>query len=224
MAATGVLSVRSYGASHGSHSHAHHQVLVGLTGALELEVSGRGHRLLAGDALLVPRGEVHDFESQAGSHCLVLDSDDMRWDACTPAPGRPQRVQALAGGLARALRQGDAPADAGALLVNAWMPVAAGARPQRAIDWQALAHWAHPRLQHGVRVADLAAQVHLSVSQFAQRCEQAQGLRPLAWLRLQRLVRARQLRDAGLPVADVARRAGYRSPSALTAALRRAGL
>jgi transcriptional regulator GlxA family with amidase domain len=47
---------------------------------------------------------------------------------------------------------------------------------------------------------------------------------PLEWLRLQRLTRARQLRDAGLAVKDVARRTGYRSPSALTAALRRSGL
>jgi AraC-like DNA-binding protein len=41
------------------------------------------------------------------------------------------------------------------------------------------------------------------------------------WLRQQKLARARQLRALGLPVAEVARRTGYRSPSALTAALRR---
>jgi transcriptional regulator GlxA family with amidase domain len=47
---------------------------------------------------------------------------------------------------------------------------------------------------------------------------------PLEWLRMQRLAKARQLRDAGMAVKDVARRTGYRSPSALTAALRRRGL
>jgi len=43
----------------------------------------------------------------------------------------------------------------------------------------------------------------------------------MQWLRAQRLARAQQLRALGLPVAEVARRTGYRSPSALTAALKR---
>ena len=41
---------------------------------------------------------------------------------------------------------------------------------------------------------------------------------------LQRLAQARIWRAAGMGVADTARRAGYRSPSALTAALRREAL
>jgi len=44
------------------------------------------------------------------------------------------------------------------------------------------------------------------------------------WLRSQRLLQARLLRDGGLPVAEAARRCGYRSPSALTAAMRRESL
>ena len=70
-------------------------------------------------------------------------------------------------------------------------------------------------------VADLANQVFLSASQFTQRCHEMHGTTPMHWLRTQRLAHARQLRDSGLAVADVARRTGYRSPSALTAALRR---
>ncbi len=70
-------------------------------------------------------------------------------------------------------------------------------------------------------MADLAAQVHLSPAQFAARCRQEQGLAAMAWLRGLRLEQAQWLRTRGLPVAEVARRTGYRSPSALTAALRR---
>jgi len=40
-------------------------------------------------------------------------------------------------------------------------------------------------------------------------------------VRAHRLAAARRLRSAGMPVAEVARRCGYRSPSALTAALKR---
>ena len=43
------LSVRAYGASHGCHDHGHFQILVGLEGALELEIAGRGQRIAAGD-------------------------------------------------------------------------------------------------------------------------------------------------------------------------------
>ena len=92
----------------------------------------------------------------------------------------------------------------------------------RKIDWVSLA--ASGRLRIGMlplAVADLAAQVHLSSSQFATRCRQETGSSPMQWLRLQRLAHARQLQMRGLSVAESARRSGYRSPSALTAALRR---
>lgn len=67
----------------------------------------------------------------------------------------------------------------------------------------------------------MAGQAHLSPSQFAARCREEQGQSAMAWLRSQRLEHARLLRSGGVPVAEVARRTGYRSPSALTAALRR---
>jgi transcriptional regulator GlxA family with amidase domain len=106
--------------------------------------------------------------------------------------------------------------------METWLPMGNRcARPRRAIDWPALAEWAQARLSEPLTVADLAAQVFLSPSQFALRCHEAHGMSAMQWLRLQRLTRARLLRDGGLAVAEVARRTGYRSPSALTAALRR---
>jgi AraC-like DNA-binding protein len=87
----------------------------------------------------------------------------------------------------------------------------------------ALADWAQARWRAPLGVAELAAVACLSPSQFAQRCRDEQGTSPMGWLRAQRLSHARQLRLAGLGVAETARRTGYRSPSALTAALRRQG-
>lgn len=218
------LSLRAYGASHGSHSHAHHQLLVGLEGILELEVEGRGSRVGAGDALLVPAGERHDFASAAGSRCLVLDSADPLWAECGALPHRPRQVAALAHYLSLALPQSLAFAHAPALLLDAWRAPQAPIRPRRRIDWEALGAWVQARLHQPVSVADLAQRAFLSPSQFALRCHEAHGLSPLQWLRLQRLQRARLLRAQGLAVQEVARRTGYRSPSALTAALRRSGL
>jgi AraC-like DNA-binding protein len=224
--AHGHLSLRDYGPSHGSHSHAHFQVLVGLQGALDLEVEGRGHRIGAGEGLVVAPGERHDFESARGSRCLVLDTTDAMWARCATAPMNMPQVSALAGYLAQAVQRGQplARLHGPALLLEAWSPPPAAAqRPRRRIDWQALAVWVQARLDQPLAVEDLARRVFLSASQFTLRCHEAHGMSPHAWLRLQRLARARQLRDTGLPVADVARRTGYRSPSALTAALRRQG-
>ncbi|WP_288253213.1 AraC family transcriptional regulator [uncultured Hydrogenophaga sp.] len=217
------LSVRTYGASHGSHDHAHFQILVGLEGALELEVAGRGLRIGAGEGYVVPPGERHDFEARQGARCLVLDSHDSGWAMAGTAP--TPATLALASYLAEACSRGlpRAQAMGPALLLEAWLPTPiTSPRARREIDWAALADWASGRWTlDRVEVADLAARVHLSPAQFAARCREEFGLSTQQWLRGLQLDQARRLRAQGLPVAEAARRSGYRSPSALTAALRR---
>lgn len=220
------LSLRRYGASHGSHAHGHFQVLLGLEGALDLEINGRGQRIATGEGCVIAPGTRHDFESRSGSRCLVLDSVDAGWAACAPQPARRGQAMALARQLARALQQPGAlaPLHAPALLLQAWRPgQASTARSRRAIDWLALSQWAEARLHESLGVADLARQVFLSPTQFAARCREETGLSAMHWLRGLRLARARRLRGLGASVADTAWRCGYLSPSALTAALRREG-
>ncbi len=220
------LSVRTYGASHGSHDHAHFQILVGLDGVLELEVAGRGRRVGAGQACVVPPGERHDFQARQGARCLVLDSHSSGWAGAGAAP--TPATLALARYLAEACARGLPRAQAlgPSLLLESWLPepsmASARRRARRAIDWPALADWARGRWAlETVEVADLAARVHLSPAQFAARCREELGLSTRHWLRGLQLEQARGLRAQGLPVAEAARRSGYRSPSALTAALRR---
>lgn len=221
------LSLRQYGASPGSHSHGHFQILLGLTGVLDLEVEGRGLRVASGGGCVIEPGARHDFESAHGSLCLVLDSAHPGWARCMAHPAPAAHALPLARYLASALQQGLplAQAQGPALLREAWLPGAASAprspARRRAIDWQALRLWAAGQWQHPLTVADLAERTHLSPAQFAARCREEQGLAAMAWLRGLRLEQAQWLRARGLPVAEVARRTGYRSPSALTAALRR---
>lgn len=219
------LSVRRYGTAPGRHAHPHFQVLVGLRGTLELEVAGRGHRIGPGQGLIVPPGETHDFQAQGRSDCLVLDSGHQGWTHCLSMQPPTARIGPLAHYLSQALAASQplAALHGPSLLLEAWLPQPARppARPRRAVDWQALADWLQPRMHQPLAVADLAERVHLSPGQFNARCREATGLSPQQWLRALRLARARLLRDGGLPVAEVARRCGYRSPSALTAALRR---
>lgn len=226
------LSLRHYGASPGSHSHDHFQILLGLSGALDLEVDGRGVRVAPGGGCVIAPGDRHDFESSRGSVCLVLDSAHPDWAQCAN-PRRTNTLPAdalpLAHYLASALQQGRplAQTHGPALLLEVWLggndphiPQLLTAR-RRAIDWPALQQWAAQQWHRELTVTDLAAQVHLSPSQFAARCREDQGQSAMAWLRSQRLAQARLLRGTGMAVAEVARRTGYRSPSALTAALRR---
>ncbi len=221
------LSLRQYGASPGSHSHGHFQILLGLTGVLDLEVEGRGLRVASGGGCVIEPGARHDFESVHGSLCLVLDSAHPGWARCMAHPAPAAHALPLARYLASALQQGQPLAlqHGPALLREAWLsheyPPSPTSPRRRAIDWPALRQWAAGQWQHPLSVADLAAQVHLSPAQFAARCRQEQGLAAMAWLRGLRLEQALWLRTRGLPVAEVARRTGYRSPSALTAALRR---
>lgn len=218
-----LLTLRRYGASPGSHAHDHFQVLVGLEGVLDLEVEGRGRPIGPGDAFLVAPGDRHDFESRGGSHCLVLDTRADLWSLCAPSPRQPAQVGSLAQYLAHALlrHQPLAALHGPGLLLEAWGAAGPAHPPRRRIDWPALAAWTQSQLDQPLTVAQLAERVHLSPSQFALRCHEAHGRSAMQWVREQRLARARQLRALGLPVAEVARRTGYRSPSALTAALRR---
>ena len=103
------LSLRRYGASPGSHSHGHFQILLGLSGTLELEVEGCGVRVASGSGCVIAPGHRHDFESLHGSLCLVLDSVHPDWAQCagrrdTVAP--PAQTLALAHYLASALQSG----------------------------------------------------------------------------------------------------------------------
>lgn len=226
------LNLRRYGASPGSHAHEHYQVLWGWDGALELDVEGRGVRMTAGLVAVIPPGARHDFwaarHERAPARCFVLDTAE---SALEPLAGR---VWSTGPGLIHLLRYFDSrgaeplPAAAIELLsASLWAaPAAARALPSagRHIDWVRLQAWVDTHLDAPLDVATLAAQVHLSPSQFAARCVAERGLPPLAWLRARRLVAARSLRNRGVPVAEVAARCGYRSPSALTAAMRRAGI
>ncbi len=222
-AAHGSLSLRQYGPSPGSHAHDHFQILLGLDGTLELEVQGRGQRIAAGGGCVIAPGERHDFEALDGAHCLVLDTAETDWARAVGTPVQPATALALARYLQLALSQEHSLAQhyGPLLLRDCWhTPQARPARHQRRIDWRGLTQWCERQLHTPLTVADLARQVFLSPTQFAARCQQDVGMRPMQWLRDLRLQRARTLRAQGLAMADIARRCGYQSASALTAALR----
>jgi AraC-like DNA-binding protein len=67
------LSLRSYAARPLCHSHAFHQIVLPVTGSLEMEVGGRGGRVEGCQAALVCAGQPHRCEAAGDNRFLVLD-------------------------------------------------------------------------------------------------------------------------------------------------------
>jgi AraC-like DNA-binding protein len=219
------LSLRRYGGSRGSHAHEHFQVLWGWHGALELEIEGRGLCMTSGRAAVIAPGDRHDFWSNAGSACFVIDSFDAS-PVLAALAGRVVDTDASALHLLRFLSSrhtldDEWQAPAAAMLLST-LPAHPPARSlARRIDWPAIDAWIDAHIAEPIAVAQLAALACLSPSQFAARCADDTGIAPIAYVRERRLQLARRLRAEGWPVQRIAERCGYRSPSALTAALRR---
>lgn len=225
MYAAPALSLRRYGSSKGSHAHEHFQVLWGWHGALELEIEGRGMRMTSGRVAVIAPGDRHDFWSRAGSACFVIDSFDAS-PALAALAGRVVDTDDSALHLLRFLAARHAVAEdlqgaAAAMLLSTLPQGPLRAPAGRRIDWAALDAWIDAHLAEPITVAQLASLAYLSASQFAARCLAETGLAPIAYVRERRLRHARRLRAEGWPVRRVAEHCGYRSPSALTAALHR---
>lgn len=214
-----MIELRHYGAAHGSHAHDHFQLLWGWRGELELEIEGRGHCVSAGRVAVIAPGERHDFEAPRGCACFVVDTDGTG-RALEPLAGRSFAASAFARRALPALAGRPIEADAAALLLSS-LPAQPPRDAGRRIDWAALDAWIDARLSAPISAAALASQVFLSSSQFAARCIAETGRAPIAYVRERRLALARRLRADGWPVQQLAPRCGYRSPSALTAALKR---
>ncbi|MFL6663148.1 MAG: helix-turn-helix domain-containing protein, partial [Rhizobacter sp.] len=196
-----------------------------LEGTLELEVEGCGLRLPAGHGVVIGSGAHHALHAPHGARCFIVDTTHAAHvERLAPLAGQVRVADEPVAHLLRYLAaSAQLPDAAPELLIDG---IAAGALPQalkarRSIDWFALDSWVDNHLARPLSVAALAAQVHLSPTQFAARCLGERGITPMALVRRHRLAAALRLRAAGVGVAAIAERCGYRSPSALTAALRR---
>jgi AraC-like DNA-binding protein len=107
------------------------------------------------------------------------------------------------------------------LLAQTWGETSQPQPSRRPINWTNLSAWVSERLAQPLVASDLSNKVHLSESQFRARCMEELGFSPMQLVRQLRLSKARQLRTAGTSAAEAARKVGYESPSALTAALRK---
>lgn len=235
------LSLRSYGDAPLAHAHAHHQIVLGLAGRLEMEVAGRGGRVDAAGLVVVAAGESHSCRAEGANRFLVLDweEDDAADDVAArlidsarrrPFIGLDPALLPLLRFLDTAVAGGRVPADEGGdwgrLLLRqlgralgdevARRSVAVPRRLGRAIAF-AEAHIGEP-----LTVRQIAGAAHTSPGHLHDLFRRHLGRSPMAHLTALRLDRAmRQLAHSDMPIVDVALACGYSDQTALTRALKR---
>lgn len=232
------LSLRHYHHDLLCHSHAHAQLVFGLSGALDFEVAGRSSQVLRQTLAVVPAEARHACGSRRGSQCLVLDVPSEQWlvqrlglhtDASRrllDKPGARHLAPAqsqLVNWLAASPIDDPVIAEQGAALLLASLasecrePGESRRLPLAAIDAHIDRHAAHP-----LQVADLARLAGLSAARFHARFLGETGQTPMDYVRGRRLQLACQLlQHSDLAVGEIAARVGYSSQSAFTAALSR---
>lgn len=229
-----------------------HALLTVSDGRCEAQLDGRRFALRPGLVLLAQPGQRLAWTHPRDAHAQIL-LFDCAWRerrrshrAALTADGPGETLAALWGIAVPALLDGDlgrlageamgaigdlwwreggdrllADARLAALLAQILQHLASVAPD--AGPWTTLMAWAERRLEHGVRVEDMAAEAGLERAAFTRAWAQSVGIAPGRWLRNLRLARAqRLLREGDLTQAQVALHCGYRSRAAFEAAFRAA--
>jgi AraC-like DNA-binding protein len=240
MTAVTGLSLRSYGDAPLAHAHAHHQIVLGLEGRLEMEVAGRGGRVDAAGLVVVAGGESHSCRATGANRFLVLD-----WEGGEGADDEAERLVDsgqrrpfldLDPELMPLLRYLDGAVTArhigveegrewGRLLLRRLGGMsghgteASSRRPRRLA--RALAY-AQANLAAPLTVDALAGAAHTSAGHLHGLFRRHLGRAPMAHVAALRLERAMaRLAASEATIAEIALSCGYSDQSALTRALKR---
>lgn len=185
--------------------HDFHQLLLGLEGAVDIEVEGRGGRIGAASLCLIPAGAVHHYLGVGdGNRCLTLNLSD---DALSPDERR------LFDGIS--FRQLSAiPADRTVTgLLNHGLADALDL-PRVRFNLARLARQVRSRLDEAWPVRRLAITACVSERQLRRLLARDTGLTPGQWLTRLRLDAAlEQLRTSRRSITDVAYACGFRDPA-----------
>lgn len=216
-----LLALQSYGREHSAHAHGWHQLVLPLSGALEMEIEGLGGRVRRGTLAWVASGRMHGFQAEGANRFVVADIPDAL--ACVAAmdDARPFRPHppGLARTAVRLLRAGGG-SDAVRGLLSALLHGTPGGDALRRVEAAIARMRGDPAGRHPT--AELAAAVGLRRARFHDLFVAATGLTPQAYLGELRLDRAEALlRGSRMTLAEVALASGYSEQSALTRALRR---
>lgn len=235
-----VTDLRHYDAAARCHSHAHHQIILPLRGALELQIEGQSGRVAALQGAIVPGDSRHTFRGIGDNRLVVVDVpprlDALRWSEelrrllDTPRffaldPGLYHYTRFVGTELSREASNARMSSALAGLLVEllsrrhaaeANKPIRLARRLGPALEY------IQSRFDQRMSVRKLAALSHLSVGRFHAAFQAYMDRTPaqyVAEIRMQRAVTL--LKETALSVAQVAEAVGYSTQSAFTHAFKR---
>ncbi|MCV6589570.1 MAG: AraC family transcriptional regulator [Marinobacterium sp.] len=222
-----------------THDHEYHQLVLGLYGHTDFDISGLGQHVTAGGGCLVPSTTDHAFVGLGNNQIMVvnlpwnLHYSDQEYELINRLFDQASyfhmssQLQVLAGALSRELQQHPqdsllARACANTLLCSLQHQLALPApRVSGQIDMTLIDDYIQLHLHRRISVAQLAGLACLSQSQFHERFRQQNGATPHQYLLEQRLRKASHYLEQGRPLAQISERCGFSSQSAFTHAFRR---
>ncbi|MEG1041068.1 MAG: AraC family transcriptional regulator [Pseudomonas sp.] len=239
MSNSSILSVRHYSDALIAHSHAHPQLVFGLSGQLDFELDGCGARIERQGLIVVPGGSHHACASASGSQCLVLDVPGDSWlsNSLGEQASASQRLlerrgslmlnhhqQQLVDWLAAGPAVDPLMAQQGAVLLLASLNrTSAPAAEHKQLPFASFDAYIEQNAAYPLQVADLARLAGLSSARLHARFSAEASITPMDYIRQRRLLKARRLlRETALPIGEIAAQVGYASQSAFAAAVLRA--
>ncbi|WP_245200388.1 AraC family transcriptional regulator [Herbaspirillum sp. LeCh32-8] len=224
------LSLRSYREESLAHRHDFPQLVLPLSGQLELDVAGRQGVADAATGVFVEPGAAHATSAAGANRALVLDlpsamvnAELMEQLATRPFVPLSQAAGKLVDFMVLMLEQQQKIALA---QLQHWVPLLldtlamTAPRPPSRLHLLMARIEAEPGLPWSV--AEMAATASISPSRLHEWFQQEAGATPRAWLAEVRMRRACELlRGSALPLSEIAQRCGYADQSALSNAMRK---
>ncbi|MDW3205217.1 MAG: AraC family transcriptional regulator [Alphaproteobacteria bacterium] len=222
------LSLRDYRGEVRAHSHGHHQFVLPLRGALELEAKGRGGFVDDIRGALVASGDLHAFIGHRAARCAILDVPEGGSDLLNAAAeDRRDPFFALDPALFHLLRFVEARGLSdggieGLLLATALESIATGQGKTEPRQLRRAITFMEAQSHKPLTVADIAQAAALSESRLYDLFRTWIGTGPQAHLTTIRIRRARAaLSGTDLPIARIAQDCGFSDQTAFTRAFRR---
>lgn len=235
-----IADVRQYDAIEHCHSHAHHQIILPLSGILELQIEGRSGKVCALQGAIVPGDFRHAFRGVGDNRFVVVDlpaqlsaghwSDDFRRLLETPNffaldPGLYHYARLVGAESCRDARDSKLSTRFAGLLSE----LLARRHPTDTAKPIRLARRLGPALEYigshldqRISVGKLAALSYLSIGRFHAAFRDYTGRTPGQYVTELRMQRASALlQETAWSVARVAAAVGYSSQAAFTHAFKR---